>query len=139
MGDSAIGSVLNHFYTHVAKVSPEENSEVILTSFGNSNNLSLPVYEITAINTIPTGGIFLSQNDVLQKYPYVENSSVMEFLMKIPRAINDLFKNVENKETLSIIFLGLGLICVIIPVTYLLRNNIDFGNSSKKEDKDIIK
>jgi len=134
MGAAAIGGVLNHFYTHIAINNPEENSEVILSSFGNSDMLELPKYEISAIGQMPENNTFLSQEGLLNKYPYIEYTSFMEFVMKIPRKINELFKNVENREGLSVVLLGAGLILVIVPVSLLLKNNLDFGKKSKNTD-----
>ena len=133
-GDAAIGGVLNHFYTHVAKSNPEENSEVVLSSFGRSDVLELPKYEINAINSIPNSTNFTSQQDLLKKYPYVEYTSAMDFVMSIPHKINDIFKNVENRDMLSVVFLGIGLVLVLVPVSLILKNNIDFGEQ-KKESK----
>jgi hypothetical protein len=127
LGDVAIGGILNHFYTHVAKSNPEENSEVVLSSFGRSDLLDLPKYEISAIAAIPTGSALTTQTDFVNQYPFVENSSVMEWVMKIPLKINELFKNVENRDALSLGLLGAGIILVIIPISLMLKKNIDFG------------
>jgi hypothetical protein len=47
--------------------------------------------------------------------------------MKIPQKINGLFKNVENRDTLSVIFLGAGMILIIVPISLLIKDYIYFG------------
>jgi hypothetical protein len=136
--DMATGGVLNHFYTHISKNNPEEHSEVVLSSFGITNNLELPKYNLSVISNLPTNGVFLSQEDLLKKYPFQETTSVVDYIMKLPQKINALFKNVENRDTLSVILLGVGLALILVPVSLSLRNKIYFGKKKPEEPRKQI-
>jgi transglutaminase/protease-like cytokinesis protein 3 len=129
--DMAKGGILNHFYTHISRNNPEEHSEVVLSSFGNTDILELPKYEISAISKLPTNVIFLSQEDLLNKYPYMETTSAVDYIMKLPQKINALFKNVENRDTLSVILLGVGMILILVPATLIIKDKIYFGKKNE--------
>lgn len=129
--EMAVGGVLNHFYTHIAKNNPEEYSEVVLSSFGKTDVLQLPKYEISAISKLPENTIFLSQENLLNKYPFTETTSVIDFIMKLPQKINNLFKNVENRDALSVVLIGLGTILILVPGSLLIKDHIYFGKKKK--------
>jgi hypothetical protein len=84
-GDAAVGGYLNHFYTHIASVAPDQNSEVIVTGLAiKDNKLELPKYDITAKESMPTTGKYQTSAELITKYPMTSKSQVVDILIKIP-------------------------------------------------------
>lgn len=118
-GDAAVGGNLNHFYTHIASNSPEEHSEVVLTGINATEGiLSLPTYDINAVFEIPNDIEYLTQDEMLIKYPHEEKSPIINFISEIPNKFKDLISNIEGNEGLALIALVIGLLLIIFPIVY---------------------
>jgi transglutaminase-like putative cysteine protease len=129
-GKAAEGAYLNHFYTHIVTASPDALPEISVKSFGSSSNLSLPKYDINAVITIPQDSIYLSQEQILKKYPNTITSGISQLVLEIPLRIGAFFGNISNKDALSIALFTVGFALIIVPTVLVLRKRIDFGSKA---------
>ncbi|HOY46220.1 MAG TPA: transglutaminase domain-containing protein [Candidatus Dojkabacteria bacterium] len=136
-GEAAVGGYLNHFYTHIAGDNPEQHSEVVLTGFAiKDNDLDLPGYDISAVDSLPQDVTFMDQSELLEKYPFTPRSEVINFLAKVPQTIFNFLNGFSDQEKTSIVIFTIGFSLVLFPILYFFRDRIDF--SGKKKQQEVI-
>lgn len=101
-GPALIGGDLNHFYTHVAKVSPNDPPGISTVGFGNLK-LSAATYDIQVLESIPSDeqDKLMSSADVLAKYPYTGNNVGQDVFEMASSKADAIYSNIVNGERLS--------------------------------------
>lgn len=98
-GPALIGGDLNHFYTHVASVSPNDPPAITSYGFGNLD-LQNSSYDINVVSSIPAGEM-LNQEDLLNKYTYHEESLTSNVVDLTQSKLTATYSNLVNGEQLS--------------------------------------
>jgi len=106
---------LNHFFTHMASVDPNTPALVERQSYGtNVNSLSMPVFTISAINSISDSGGLKTQQMLLDAY------------VKITPPESSLFSSIQNLPVIksinvSTIIIVVGTVLMLISVSGIVR------------------
>ncbi len=125
-GPALIGGDLNHFYTHVASISP--NNPPAITSYGFGNlELATSVYDINVVPNIPSGEK-LSQQTILEKYSYKESSLTTSLMDLTQSKLSATYSNLIHGEQLSsdqlvivICLAALSIAIVLVNFTFLKK------------------
>lgn len=132
-GDAAVGGYLNHIYTHIASLSPEQHSEVVLTGFAiKDDDLELPGYDISAVSQVPEGE-YMTQEELIAKYPFTPPNAVVSFITSLPKKIFELLSSFSEQEKIYIVIFTIGFSLILFPILYRNRRKIDFKVVGKKE------
>lgn len=108
-GDALIGGDMNHFYTHVAAINPNNPPVISGQGFGNLS-LSNARYEIDVVSEIPEQS-YRSQKELLEIYLYDERALSNSMVDNAKSKVNASVSNLLEGEPLAIdqvLILSLG-------------------------------
>lgn len=115
------GYILNHFYTHIASVSPETPPEMKANIYGDKDKVYLPVYTVSPIAKIPSVVRLTEQKEVLnlaQKEQGVEDSEKNNNAIP-PTEVNKTSRTTSVSNILGVVLIIIGLVTLVI-VGFLL-------------------
>ncbi len=118
-GPSLIGGDLNHFFTHIAAISPNTPPGISTAGFGDLN-LKEAKYEIEIIENIPNTYTKETTKDLLNKYPYKEQKDTEEMLKLLGSKTKAAFENIRNPEQLDRLQMLLIIIIMVSSIFLLL-------------------
>jgi len=98
-GPALIGGDLNHFYTHIAAVSPNEPPGIASVGFGDLN-LEPASYDIDVLDSMAEEE-WMTTEDLLQKYPYTGSGIADDALDLVRSKLEATFTNLRDGEELS--------------------------------------
>jgi len=105
---------LNHFFTHVASVSPNSPSLVERKSYGLESDLATPVYKIDAYASISDSGGLKTQEMLLAEYPIpVESTNTFTTF------INSM--NIGSFVSVSGIMIVVGIVLMIVSLIGIVK------------------
>lgn len=122
-GDEVIGGDLNHFYTHVASISPNEPNTLQVSYFGQIQQIPERETSVEAIESLPRAGNLVKANDLITLYPEkqpIESST--PFLMarntfrSISYGFDDFLLNTLNIQDETTRYILKMILFVITPL-----------------------
>lgn len=137
-GDAVIGGDLNHFYTHVASISPNEPNTLQVTYFGQIPQVPERESKVEAIDTMPDVKDLISSEELLNIFPQksaIESSTPYLITRNVGRTFIYGFDNflsntlgIQSEQTRYIlkvsVFIILPLILVVIVSVRYIRKRM---------------
>ncbi len=126
-GQEIIGGDLNHFYSHVASVSPEIPSTTEVTYFGAAEQIADRQMSVNPAEKITKSSQILSEDDLIKLYPSKDDfnkikDSLLGGINQIFSALNSQLNQILEPipgitpSSRSIIKAGIGLVFILIGV-----------------------
>jgi len=125
-GNKVIGGDLNHFYTHVASVSPDEPAVLSRLSWGAGVDSALvgPDLNIEALAQLPTGD-YITPTQLQRTYPAGEGVDARfaqaNFQSKFSASWKNLTTNPGNIDIIGWLMIAASLMLVLFTIYLLIR------------------
>ncbi len=118
-GPALIGGDMNHFYTHVASISPNEPPAIVSVGYGILD-LEVANYNIEVIESLPEGQYTL-QEDLLVRYKF-QDESLSDNLSGLLRSkVEATYSNLLNRQKLSLDqILALFFVAMLVLIAALI-------------------
>jgi len=96
-GQELIGGDLNHFYTHVASVSPEIPSTTEVSFYGTLNEIPDKKMEVTAVENLPSENA-MTQEQLIQTFQKESSFNIVEDILNKIRLVLFEFNRMIDQE-----------------------------------------
>lgn len=115
-GPALIGGDLNHFYTHLASISPNEPPGILSYGFGKLD-LETAEYDIEVTDSLPAQA-GLTQAELITTYPYEDNSLFENVVELTQSKLEATYNNITNGDKLSadqiVIITSVGVLSLVV-------------------------
>lgn len=136
-GDILIGGDLNHFYSHVASIDPENPATTQAVFYGQDNKLVDREMTVSAVSTL--GENQMTQVDLIQKYPSSASNSDLQdgiklLASKINIEVNGFLKNLGvPSQHYSLVKYAFVILVILI----LLILSFSSISNTRRKNKEI--